>query len=179
MKPGYLSQFFSGIAIKKLSAVEADPARSNQHEFNGDAGLKKLFGLEKLSLDAKFIYLGDNDDEPVIDEGTLTWYESRKKPRTEHRLYFPTTSVSLCASEGDILVVGRRPDDSVLCLIAQGSSTIANQVQWLFRVNAQSHPGFSVREELETEQDRLRYASPQSNSLESPLKQPMTITSNR
>jgi hypothetical protein len=161
MKPGYLSQFFSGVAVKKLSAVEANPARSNQHEFNGDAELKKLFGLEKQVYDAKFIYLGDNDDEPVIDDGKLTWYDARKKheTRTEYRMYFPTTSVSLCATEGDILVVGRRPDDSVLCLIAQGNSTVANQVQWLFRVDAQNHPGFSIREELETEQDRLQFAS--------------------
>jgi hypothetical protein len=161
MKPGYLSQFFSGVAVKKLSAVEANPARSNQHEFNGDAGLKRLFGLEKQAYDAKFIYLGDNDDEPVIDDGKLTWYDARERhaTRSEYRMYFPTTSVSLCATEGDILVVGRRPDDSVLCLIAQGNSTVANQVQWLFRVDAQNHPGFSIREELETEQDRLQFAS--------------------
>ena len=34
MKQGYLSQYFKGIAAKVLSAVEADYAKSNQHEFN-------------------------------------------------------------------------------------------------------------------------------------------------
>ena len=35
MKAGYLSEFFAGVALKTLSAVEADTARSRQHEFNG------------------------------------------------------------------------------------------------------------------------------------------------
>jgi hypothetical protein len=30
--------------IKTLSAVEANPARSNQHEFNGVTQLKSIFG---------------------------------------------------------------------------------------------------------------------------------------
>ncbi len=162
MKPGYLSQFFSGVAVKSLSAVEADPATSHQHEFNGVAGLKGVFGLERKVYSARFIYLGDNDDEPVIDGGTLTWYDARERDATrsaEYRMYFQSTAVSLCAAEGDLLVIGKRPDDSVLCLIVQGGSTIANQVLWLFHVDVNAHLGFSVREELETEQDRLQFAS--------------------
>ncbi|SRR5579884_526029 len=161
MKAGYLSQFFSGIAIKKLSAVEADPKRSNQHEFNGVAGLKRVFGLARKTYQARFIYLSDNDDDPVVADGTLTWYDSRenRRPRTEHRMYFPTTTVSLCAAEGDILVIGKRPDDSVLVVIAQGESTIANQILWLFHVRTPDSGHFSVLEELETEQDRIQFAS--------------------
>src|ERR1700733_13445048 len=106
MKAGYLSEFFTGVAVKRLSAVEADAARSNQHEFNGDRGLKGLFGLERKELQGLFIYLGDNDDEPVVADGPLTWYDARENhpTRSEHRLYFPTTAVSLCAAEGDLLV---------------------------------------------------------------------------
>lgn len=161
MKAGYLSEFFTGVAIKRLSAVEADPARSNQHEFNGDKGLKRLFGLEKQEMQGLFIYLSDNDDEPVVADGSLTWYDARENhaKRSEYRFYFPTTAVSLCASEGDLLVIGRRPDDSVLVLIVQGESTIANQVLWLFNVDLQGYHGFSAREELETEQDRIGFAA--------------------
>jgi hypothetical protein len=161
MKAGYLSEFFTGVAVKRLSAVEADAARSNQHEFNGDRGLKGLFGLERKELQGLFIYLGDNDDEPVVADGSLTWYDARENhpTRSEHRLYFPTTSVSLCAAEGDLLVIGRRPDDSVLVLIVEGGSTIANQVLWLFSVDIEGHQGFSAREELETEQDRIGFAT--------------------
>lgn len=163
MKAGYLSEFFTGVAMKTLSAVEADAARSRQHEYNGNIDLRRVFGKAKGKqvFQARFIYLNDSDDEPVVDEGTLTWYDAREKhpTRSEYRLYFPTTQVSMCAAEGDLLVIGRRPDDSVLVVIAQGSSTIANQVQWLFSVTLLEHQGFSVREELETEQDRIQFAS--------------------
>lgn len=162
MKAGYLSEFFTGIAMKTLSAVEADAARSNQHEYNGDKGLMKVFGeaTDKHRFDALYIYLSDGDDEPIVAKGTLTWYDARQNhpTRTEHRLYFPTNEVSMVAAEGDLLVVGRRPDNSVLVVIAQGGSTIASQVQWLFSVQL-GHKGFSVREELETEQDRIQFAS--------------------
>lgn len=162
MKAGYLSEFFSGVAMKTLSAVEADTARSNQHEYNGSKDLIRVFGtaFEKHVFQAKFIYLTD-DDDPVTEDATVTWYDARLKhaTRTEHRLYFPTTTVSLCAAEGDLLVIGKQQDKSVLVIIAQGGSTIANQVQWLFGVTPSLFPGFSVREELETEQDRIQFAS--------------------
>jgi len=163
MKKGHLSEYFTGVAVKRLSAVEADIFRSHQHEFNGVEGLKKLFGkgCGKQNFPARFIYLCDDDDEPVISDGFLTWYDAREQhpTRSEHRLYFPTTTVSLCAAEGDVLVIGRRPDGSVLVVIAEDGSTIANQVQWLFGVTNLTHPGYSIREELGTEQDRIAFAS--------------------
>jgi hypothetical protein len=161
MKAGYLSEFFTGVAIKRLSAVETDLARSKQHEFNGDRDLKKLFGLQRQVLQGLFIYLSDNDDEPIVADGPLTWYDARENHpyRSEHRLYFPTTPVSLCAAEGDLLVIGRRPNDSVLVLIVQSDSTIANQVLWLFNVTLEGTLGFSIREELETEQDRIGFTA--------------------
>ncbi len=161
MKQGYLSEYFKGIAVKSLSAVEADAARSNQHEFNGVADLKKLFGKSRRTYDAKFIYLSDNDDEPVVDTGKLTWYDARENhpTRSEYRMYFPTTTVSMCAAEGDTLFVALRPDETLLVIIAENGSTIGNQVRWLFGVDNSTHPGFSVREELESEQDRIAFAS--------------------
>lgn len=162
MKAGYLSQFFAAVAIKTLSAVEVDKARSNQHEYNGNKELIRVFGraTEKHVLPARFIYLTD-EDAPVVEDATVTWYDARLNhpARTEHRLYFPTTSVSQSAAEGDLLVVGRRQNGAVLVVVAEGETTIANQVQWLFGMQAQRSFGFSVREELETEQDRIRLAS--------------------
>lgn len=163
MKNGYLSEFFSGIAMKTLSAVEADLVRSHQHEFNGVEGLKKLFGQAtgKHKFDAKFIYLTDHDDQTVISEGYLTWYDAREAHpnRSEHRLYFPTTDVSNCAAEGDLLVIGRRQDGSVLVVIAEAESTVANQVRWLFGFSDLAHPKFSVKEENESDQIKLEFAS--------------------
>ena len=163
MKAGYLSEFFTGVALKTLSAVEADRARSNQHEFNGVQHLIEVFGraTEKYTFPARFIYLTDDDDQPVVEDASVTWYDARLKhaTRSEHRLYFPTTIVSQCAEEGDLLVVGKRQDGSLLVIIAQGETTIANQIRWLFSVPQTAFEGFSIREELETEQDRIQFAS--------------------
>jgi len=162
MKAGYLSEFFTGVAMKTLSAVEADETRSHQHEFNANKAMVNIFGRTevKQQFEALYVYLSDSDDEPVVAKGTLTWYDGRvnKRPRSEHRLYFPTNQVTMIAAEDDLLVVARRPDNTVLVVIAQGGSTIAAQVQWLFNVKVE-HKGFSVREELETEQDRIHFAS--------------------
>ncbi len=166
MKAGYLSEFFTGVAMKTLSAVEADLSVSRQHEFNGAKPLVAIFGEgnEKQKFDTLFIYLSDGDDEPIVAKGSLTWYNSRvpkpttKKRAPEYRCYFPTNQVSMVAAADDLLVVARRPDNSVRVVIAQGGSTIASQVQWLFGLHVQ-HTGFSVREELETEQDRIHFAS--------------------
>jgi hypothetical protein len=161
MKQGYLSQYFKGVAAKRLSAVEADTRTSNQHEFNGAAPLKSIFGTDKRTFTAKFIYLNDNDDEPPTDDGFLTWYDARENhpTRSEYRMYFPTTVVSMCASAGDELFIGLRNDNTVMVIVAEDGSTICNQVRWLFGIDDIVHPGFSVREELESEQDRIAFAS--------------------
>jgi hypothetical protein len=162
MKPGYLSEFFAGVALKTMSAVEADPARSHQHEINGVQELIRIFGRarEKNSLPARFVYL-DDSDQPIVEEATVTWYDARllHPKRSEHRMYFPRTTVSQCAAEGDLLVIGKPQEGPVLVIIAQGGSTIANQIRWVFGIGQTAFEGFSVREELETEQDRIQFAS--------------------
>ncbi|MCL1982605.1 MAG: restriction endonuclease, partial [Clostridiales bacterium] len=161
MKQGYLSHYFKGVAAKTLSAVETDQSTSNQHEFNGVSPLKRIFGTDKQRFPAKFIYLNDKDDCPVVDDGFLTWYDSRENNplRTEHRMYFSTTSVSTCAYAGDELFIGLTPDNTILAIVAENGSTIANQIRWLFGITGIDHEGFSVREELESERDRIAFAS--------------------
>lgn len=163
MKKGHLSEYFSGVAVKHLSAVEADVLLSNQHEFNGVDALKRVFGSAqgKQSFPAKFVYLSDRDEEPVLADGFLTWYDARANhpTRSEHRLYFPTTAVSELAAQGDLLVIGRRPDGSVLVVVAEGGSTVANQVKWLFGAQDLGESGYLIREDPETEQDRIAFAS--------------------
>lgn len=159
MKKGYLSEYFVGIAAKTLSAVETEAAVSNQHEYNGAAPLKRIFGTAKRVFPTQFLYVNDSGDAPVSDKGTLTWYDAREAhpTRTEYRLYFTTTAVSACAAAGDDLFIGLRPDDTVLVVIAEGGSTVASQLRWLFGMEETSC--FSVREELSTEEDRLAFAS--------------------
>lgn len=159
MKRGYLSEYFAGVAAKVLSAVEADTAMSNQHEYNGVTPLKNILGTAKQTFEAQFIYLDDSDDEPVTDKGFLTWYDAREAhpSRTEYRMYFPTTAVSVCAAAGDELFIGLRPDNTILVIVAEGGSTISNQLRWLFGFEESAL--FSVRGNLDSEQDRLAFAS--------------------
>lgn len=168
MKQGYLSQHFEGVALKRLSAVEADVIRSNQHEFNGVEGLRLILGEPdgKMRFTAKFLYLTDQDDEPVVEDGFLTWYDARQRARInrgvmrwEYRLYFPTNLVSQCAAAGDLLVIAKRSDDTLLAIVAEKDTTIERQLMWLFGFSDLTHPGFSIKSEMETEQDRIGFAA--------------------
>ena len=163
MKPGYLSEYFEGVAAKRLSAVEADETRSNQHEYHATKKIQVFLGSpeEKTRMPARFLYLCDEDPDPIVEDAFLTLYNCRKdKPRApEYHLYFPTTNVSLNASEGDLLVIAKKRDGGLLVLIAENGSSIGRQIEWLFGFADLVHPGFSVKSELETEQDRIEFAS--------------------
>lgn len=163
MKPGYLSEYFEGVAAKRLSAVEADETRSNQHEYNATKPMLAFLGRpeEKTRMPARFLYLTDDDPDPIVEDAFLTLGNRRQgKPRApEFRLYFPTTTVSLNACEGDLLVIAKKRDGGLLVIIAENGSSISRQIEWLFGFADLAHPGFSVKSELETEQDRIEFAS--------------------
>jgi hypothetical protein len=168
MKRGYLSEYFEGVAAKRLSAVEANVLLSNQHEFNGVEGLRAILGEPdgKSHYDAKLLYLNDQDDNLIVEDAVFTWYDARQRARIErgvmrweYRLYFPTTNVSLNAAAGDLLVIAKRREGGLVVVIAENGSSIARQIEWLFGFADLAHPGFSVKSELETEQDRIEFAS--------------------
>ncbi|PRH82238.1 type II restriction endonuclease [Arenimonas caeni] len=164
MKRGYLSEYFEGVAIKRLSAVEADQTRSNQHEYNATREMLAFLGRpsEATRLDTRFIYLSDEDDEPVFEDAFLTLYDSRENQAgrsAEYRFYFPTTRVSQLASQGDLLLIAKRRDGGLLVIIAEDGSSAASQLEWLFGFSEDTYPKFSVRAELENEQDRVGFAA--------------------
>jgi len=164
MKRGYLSEYFEGVAAKRLTAVEADETRSHQHEYNATKQMLAFIGrpTERTRITTRFLYLTDEDSEPIVEDAFLTLYDSRKEQphrSAEYRFYFPTTNVSLNAAEGDLLVIAKRRDGGLLVIIAESGSSIARQIEWLFGFSDLAHPGFSVKSELETEQDRIEFAS--------------------
>ncbi len=163
MKRGMLADYFVGVAAKTLTAVEVNRHISNQHEFNGGLQLRTLLGTpdETVPYPARLIYLSDFDPEPVMDSAIMSWYDSRKHVDhrgPEWRLYFPNSQVVDCAAPGDVLIIALLQDRSLLVIIAEGGSTIANQMLWLFGIGPLEHPGISLREEVELEQDRLGFA---------------------
>jgi hypothetical protein len=129
-----ISKYFSGIGAKRLSEVEIAPAVSNQHEFNGIADLKNIFGSEKIRFNGKFILLNDDEDKIIEANGALTWYDARENhaTRTEFRLYYSSNAVIDNCSAGDLVVIGRTAKDSLAIIVASKNSTTEKQLLWLF-----------------------------------------------
>lgn len=159
---GHLSDYFEGIAIKRLSAVEVDPYVSNQHEVDGVASLKKMLGSEKSKFPTKFIYLGEDEDETVIDDGFVTWYDAREQhpSRSEYRLYYTKTSVIEIATEGDLLVIGKIPDESIMFVVVRAGTTFENHIRWLFNLPEEEQPNRFIVREIDPKNDQeLDFAS--------------------
>ena len=164
MKAGYLNQYFKAVAVKRLSAVEADAGVSNQHEYNGVSFLKKMFGTDnqKIFLPTHFLYLSDEEDTIEAD-GELTWYDARfnHPTRTEWRLYYPSNDVTVSAQEGDSLFICMKDDNSVLEIIAKKDSIIENQLFWLFDVKPEENSNrFVARTDLkEQPSDKVSFTA--------------------
>jgi len=146
IRRGLLSDYFEGVAVKRLSSVEANALVSNQHEFNSSGQLKELLGTpDRVKYDATFIWIG-GEQEALTDEGFLTWYESRKPPRREHRLYFPSNAVCAAAKEGDTLFIAKRTNNTLIAIIVPSESTVQNQLLWLFGLEEQPDLKFEAIE---------------------------------
>lgn len=146
MAQGLLAKAFKGVAVKRLSAVEADINRSNQHEFNGSVALQRLMGgNDRRNIPTRFVWLGGESDS-VTEHDFLSWYDARRRhpTRTEYRFYFPDTPVMDLAEEGDSAFFAVCPDDTMMVIITPAHSTIENQVAWLFGVQEQIEMQFSV-----------------------------------
>src|SRR5690606_34540139 len=140
MKKGYLSQYFESVAAKRLSAVEADPVKSNQHEFNGTRELQQVLGPcgEKKQFPTLFLWFG-NENEGVSSEGSVTWYDARLRhaTRSECRITFPPAEMSVTAREGDMMFTATRTPESVTIIsTAQGSTSATQQL----RLVGRDHP---------------------------------------
>lgn len=161
MRRGYLSAHFTGVAVKELAQVDIISGVSNQHEITGSRPLRRILGEEDRTFPrggtdrrfpATYIRMTD-EEEPLTAPGFLSWYDSRRgKPRAaEWRLYFQSNDITRSMQPGDALFLGRRPDDSLLFIIAPQDSTVANQLAWLFGLPRQPGLAFATRD-YETEQ---------------------------
>lgn len=148
MRQGHLSEHFTGVVVKRLSAVEVSPETSNQHEFNGSAELRKLFGPDdRREIPTRFIWIGSEQEASEGEDGFLSWYDARRAHpvRTEYRLYYPSNSVTDMMREGDALILAMLRDGSVLSIITPASGTMFSQLAWLFGLSndPQSHFDFT------------------------------------
>src|SRR3954452_5223380 len=95
-------------AIKRLAAVEIDPDRSNQHEFNAGR-IHSGLGFVSNSVHGRLrllIYV-DDDGEPIVDDDRYTLYDARARhpTRSEWHLYYYSVALASEARPGDLLVL--------------------------------------------------------------------------
>ncbi|MDO5449647.1 MAG: type II restriction endonuclease [Akkermansia sp.] len=131
---GTLASYFTGIVYKRLSAVECNPRKSNQHEFNATVAFLEVFGKpdEAARITTSFVYI--SDEEVLRQDGVLTVYDARKEhpTRTEYRAYFQSNLVTDMMREGDCVIFAKRPDQTALILVAQNNSEVLGDLLWLF-----------------------------------------------
>ncbi len=137
MKRGQLADYFTGVGVKRLSAVDANPKRSNQHEINPTRKMRQDFlGESRQKFPAIYIWLSEEQDG-FREEGWASYYDSRENDPTrsaEWRLYYPTNAVTEAMSEGDILFLARDRSDTLWFIVTPQGSTSEQQLLWLFDI---------------------------------------------
>ncbi|WP_419252455.1 hypothetical protein ACN2C6_13585 [Caulobacter sp. ErkDOM-YI] len=146
MTNGAVTGLFTHVVVKRLTAVETDASRSNQHEFNGSKVLMSVFGPDQPQrFSTEFVWMPD-DGEFLSHTGWLTWYDARARhpTRSEYRLYFPENPAAQRAREGDLLILAWRTEGTMLLLLAPGSGVAAARIFWLFGIETVPGVGFGA-----------------------------------
>jgi len=142
-----LSEHFIFAAGKSLSAVDAVPSRSNQHEIGGlvKVGFGEAIGEiqsgEKLQISCLMVWLSDDDEHRLIST-TVTWYDARagKAHRApEYRLYYPGNEVTERIGEGDFLLTALRHNNELVICFAPKDSQVEWQLRSLFGLVASNN----------------------------------------
>ncbi len=135
MRRGQLRDYFAGAGVKRLTAVDAEPRQSNQHEVGTTRDMRRQFlgEVQRQRFRAIYVWLGEDQDGFTV-EGTATHYDAREqKPRAaEWRLYYPSNPVTEAMRERDTLFLAITNDQLLYFIVAQEGSTSERQLSWLF-----------------------------------------------
>ena len=139
-----VADYFEGVAAKYLSAVDARPDKSNQHEIGGlpSVGFKRFLGEpvrgEKLKFQARLVYMQDNDEPSIACDDDVTWYgATRRDPNRslEYRLYYKSNPVTALLNEGDFFLIGKRTDGALLLVFCSPGGTAEAQLRAIFGID--------------------------------------------
>ena len=145
-------QIFEGAAAKYLTPVDADPARSNQHEIGGlpSVGFREYLGAPGKGEHKRFgclmAYLTD-EEEPEFCLDQVTWYDSRYKQvhrSPEYRLYYKSNAVTERIQPTDFLLVAKKTDGSLVLLFTPVGSSVEQQLRHLFGLPGLREVGFTA-----------------------------------
>ena len=73
MRRGLLRDYFAGVGVKRLTAVDAEPRVSNQHEVGTTREMRRQFlgEIQDRAFPAIYVWLGE-DQDGFTAEGTAT-----------------------------------------------------------------------------------------------------------
>ncbi|MDF1775035.1 MAG: type II restriction endonuclease [Rhizobiaceae bacterium] len=161
MNRGQLSDYFEGVGVKRLSAVDADPERSNQHEIGTTKEMREGFlgQVHQEKATTRYVWLG-GDQDGFTEESWSTHYDSRLEDdarSAEWRLYYPTNPVTEAMRPGDSLFLAKDTTGVRWFIVAPQGSTSEQQLFWLFdrRPEGQSF----VSREFSDEEPTLDFAA--------------------
>ncbi len=132
-----LDSIFDNVAVKRLAAVDLPDYGSNQHEVNGIAPFRRLFGTEnRIEIeDVRWYYFSDAN-KPVVSTGSATFYDARENDpnRTEWRFYYNRSGASVLqfAEPEDILLL-IKSQQVVYGLVFEKDSNWLDAAQHLFQ----------------------------------------------
>ncbi|MCY3996869.1 MAG: type II restriction endonuclease [Rhodobacter sp.] len=138
MKRGRLRDCFVGVGAKRLSAVDANRARSNQHEVGTTREMVTQFLGESRRQDNPTVYIWLGGDQASLSvDGTATHYDTRARQphrNPEWRLYYQSNPVTETMREGDTLFLAMNDAGLLYFIVAPDGSTSERQLSWLFDV---------------------------------------------
>lgn len=153
MSTKQVSDYVEGVAAKYLSAVDADPKSSHQHEIGGlpSVGFKRYLGepakLEKRVFNARMVYLKDEHNPPEMFAGVVTWYDCRENQphrSPEYRLYYTSNAVTELLNPGDFFLIAKLRDNSLLLVFTPANSSLELQLRALFGIDSVKGKGFNA-----------------------------------
>lgn len=161
MKRGQLADYFAGVGVKRLSAVDANPGRSNQHEIGTTREMRKDFlgETQQEKFRAIYVWLGE-DQDGFTAEGGATHYDARSRNpdrAAEWRLYYPPNPVTETMQEGDTLFLAKDSGGVLWFIVTPAGSTSEQQLFWLFGVRPEGRS--FVSREVSDDEPQLDFAA--------------------
>ena len=134
MHRGQLTNYFRGVAVKRLSA--ADTALP-QHEINTTHDMRSNFLGEnhRQDFDTTYLWLGEEFDGITYNDRCMHYNVRERTGRgAEWRLYYTKNSVTMAMKAGDTLFLAKDRYGNLLFIVTASQSTCEQQLRWLFGI---------------------------------------------
>lgn len=137
MKIDKFADYFLGVGVKRLSAVDAELKVSNLYEIGTTKKMRGGFLGEEHSreFDAEFCAWSGESNEPIMYSGKASHYDAQAnlpKSSPKWKLSFPSNPITADMNAGDTLFLALRPSGRLLFIVTEAGSTRENQLFWLF-----------------------------------------------